>query len=362
MSAPNSSYDPVSVSLLRPGELDRLRAAALEAVAAAADLGALREVRTAHAGDRSPVALANREIGALPPQARADAGRRVGEVRAAISAALAVRLAELEADRDARALVEEAVDVTLPWDRAPRGARHPLRTLAERMADIFVGMGYEVAEGPEVETEWHNFDALNFGRDHPARELQDTLYVAPPGSGLVLRTHTSPVQIRALLARELPVYVICPGRVFRADPLDATHSPVFTQVEGLAVDRGITVAHLKGTLEAFAAAVFGPEQRIRWRPAYFPFTEPSVEIDLMCFSCGGGGCRTCSGVGWIEWGGSGMVHPHVLAAAGVDPATYSGFAFGMGVERTLMFRSGATDLRDMVEGDVRFSLPFGSEA
>ncbi|MGI8698979.1 MAG: phenylalanine--tRNA ligase subunit alpha [Mycobacteriales bacterium] len=362
MSAPNSSYDPVSVTLLTPAELLRLRAAALDAVAAAHDLDALRDVRTAHAGDRSPVALANREIGALPPQARADAGRRVGEVRAAISAALASRRAQLETERDARALVEESVDVTLPWGRAPRGARHPLRTLAERMADIFVAMGYEVAEGPEVETEWHNFDALNFGPDHPARQMQDTLYVAPPGSGLVLRTHTSPVQIRALLDRELPVYVICPGRVFRSDPLDATHSPVFTQAEGLAVDRGITVAHLKGTLEAFAAAIFGPAQRIRWRPSYFPFTEPSVEVDLLCFRCGGSGCRTCSGEGWIEWGGAGMVHPHVLIAAGVDPEAYSGFAFGMGVERTLMFRSGVTDLRDMVEGDIRFSLPFGTEA
>jgi len=362
MSAPNSSYDPVSVSLLTPPELDRVCAAALAAISAAPDLGSLEAVRTAHAGDRSPVALANREIGVLPPQARADAGRRVGEARQAISVALAARRTELETERDARALVEEAVDVSLPWDRSPTGARHPLRTLAERMADIFVAMGYEVAEGPEVETEWHNFDALNFGRDHPARETADTLYVAPPGSGLVLRTHTSPVQIRALLEREPPVYVVCPGRVFRADPLDATHSPVFTQIEGLAVDRGITMAHLKGTLDAFAAAMFGPSQRTRWRPSYFPFTEPSAEVDLVCFNCGGTGCRTCSGEGWIEWGGSGMVHPHVLTAVGIDPATYSGFAFGMGVERALMFRSGVTDMRDMVEGDVRFTLPFGTEA
>ena len=362
MSAPNSSYDPVTVSRLQPAELDRIRAAALAAIAAASDLAALAEARTANAGDRSPIALANREIGALPATARADAGRRVGAVRAAISAALASRRAELEAERDARALVEEAVDVTLPWDRAPRGARHPLRTLAERMSDVFVAMGYEVAEGPEVETEWHNFDALNFGRNHPAREMADTLYVAPPGSGLVLRTHTSPVQLRALLEREPPVYVVCPGRVFRADPLDATHSPVFTQIEGLAVDRGITMAHLKGTLNAFAAAMFGAAQRTRWRPSYFPFTEPSAEVDLACFRCGGAGCRTCSGAGWIEWGGAGMVHPHVLTAAGVDPTTYSGFAFGMGVERTLMFRSGVTDMRDMVEGDVRFTLPFGTDA
>jgi phenylalanyl-tRNA synthetase alpha chain len=230
-------------------------------------------------------------------------------------------------------------------------------------------MGWEVAEGPEVEHEWFNFDALNFGGDHPAREMQDTLFVAPEGSGLVLRTHTSPVQIRALLTRELPVYVICPGRTLRADALDATHSPVFSQVEGLCVDEGITMAHLRGTLAHFATAMFGEGMRTRLRPSYFPFTEPSAELDLQCFEChgasaepGGEPCRVCSSEGWVEWGGCGMVNPAVLRACGVDSERYSGFAFGMGLERTLMFRHGITDIRDFYEGDQRFTLPFGMEA
>jgi phenylalanyl-tRNA synthetase alpha chain len=229
-------------------------------------------------------------------------------------------------------------------------------------------MGYEVAEGPEVEAVWFNFDALNIGPDHPSRTLQDTFFVDPPESGVVLRTHTSPVQIRALLARPLPVYVVCPGRTFRTDELDATHTPVFSQVEGLAVGEGITMAHLKGTLDAFAAAMFGTGITTRLRPDHFPFTEPSAEVDLQCFVCRGGSldpgappCRTCSSEGWIEWGGCGMVNPRVLVASGVDPDRYTGFAFGMGLERTLMFRYGITDMRDMVEGDVRFTLPFGME-
>jgi phenylalanyl-tRNA synthetase alpha chain len=230
-------------------------------------------------------------------------------------------------------------------------------------------MGYEVAEGPEVEHEWFNFDALNFGGDHPARAESDTLFVEPAGSGLVLRTHTSPVQVRSLLWRELPVYVICPGRTYRNDPLDATHTPVFHQVEGLAVDEGITMADLRGTLDAFIAGMFGADVASRWRPSYFPFTEPSAEVDLQCFVCRGAStrpgappCRTCSSEGWVEWGGCGMVNPRVLTACGVDPDRYSGFAFGMGLERTVMFRNGVEDMRDFVEGDVRFTLAFGMEA
>ncbi len=370
MPAPNSAFDPVEVvAALAPAEVARRRDEALAAVAAAADLDALKAVRLAHAGDRSPLALANREIGALPPQAKADAGKRVGAARRAVVEALTTRQVDLEVERDARVLVEEAVDVTLPWDRVPRGARHPLTTIQERIADVFVAMGYEVAEGPEVEHEWFNFDALNFRRDHPARELQDTLFVEPMGSGVVMRTHTSPVQVRALLERDLPVYVVCPGRTFRADALDATHTPVFSQVEGLAVDEGITMGHLKGTLDAFAAAMFGVGVSTRLRPSYFPFTEPSAEVDLRCFVCrgsstepGGAPCRTCSSEGWIEWGGCGMVNPNVLRACGVDPDRYSGFAFGMGLERTLMFRHDIADMRDLVDGDVRFTLAFGMEA
>lgn len=219
-------------------------------------------------------------------------------------------------------------------------------------------MGWEIAEGPELETEWFNFDALNFGVDHPARQMQDTFFVAPTdpdvpadGSGLVLRTHTSPVQARTLLERGVPVYIACPGKVFRTDALDATHTPVFHQVEGLAVDEGLTMAHLKGTLDHFARAMFGPEARTRLRPSFFPFTEPSAEMDLWFPQKKGG-------PGWIEWGGCGMVNPHVLRACGIDPDVYSGYAFGMGIERTLMLRHGIADMRDMVEGDVRFSEQF----
>ncbi|MGE3810524.1 MAG: phenylalanine--tRNA ligase subunit alpha [Candidatus Nanopelagicales bacterium] len=354
MSAPNKSFDPVEVAVLKPEAVDAAVADALAAIAAASDLDALKEVRLAHAGDRSPLALANREIGALPPQAKAEAGKRVGQARGRVREALEARQVELERERDERVLVEEAVDVTLPYDRRPAGARHPLTTLAERIEDVFVAMGWEIAEGPEVEAEWLNFDALNLGPDHPARTMQDTFFVGSEDSGVVLRTHTSPVQIRSMLDRPLPIYVACPGRVYRTDELDATHTPVFHQVEGLVVDEGITMADLKGTLDHFATAMFGPEARTRLRPSYFPFTEPSAELDLW-FPQAKGGPR------WIEWGGCGMVNPRVLRACGIDPDRYSGFAFGMGIERTLMFRHDVTDMRDMVEGDVRFTTQFGTE-
>ncbi|WP_335975478.1 phenylalanine--tRNA ligase subunit alpha [Streptomyces sp. CA2R106] len=372
MSAPNKSYDPVEVEALQPEQIERMRDEALAAIAAAADLDALTHVRTAHAGGGSPLALANREIGALPPQAKAEAGKRVGQARGQVNKALTARQAELEAERDARVLVEEAVDVTLPYGRVPAGARHPLTTLSDRIEDIFVAMGYEVAEGPEVEAEWFNFDALNFPPDHPARDAQDTFFVAGPygseASGMVLRTHTSPVQIRALLARELPVYVIAPGRVYRSDELDATHTPVFAQVELLAVDEGLTMADLKGTLDHMVVALFGEGMTTRLRPNFFPFTEPSAEMDMLCYVCRGASvgnpdrpCRTCSSEGWIELGGCGMVNPKVLVACGVDPQKYSGFAFGFGIERMMMFRHNVEDMRDIVEGDVRFTLPFGME-
>ncbi|BBA96121.1 putative phenylalanyl-tRNA synthetase alpha chain [Actinacidiphila reveromycinica] len=372
MSAPNKSYDPVEVEALQPEQVERMRDEALAAIAAAADLDALTHVRTAHAGGGSPLALANREIGALPPQAKAEAGKRVGQARGQVNKAIAARQAELEAERDARVLVEEAVDVTLPYGRVPSGARHPLTTLSDRIEDIFVAMGYEVAEGPEVEAEWFNFDALNFPPDHPARDAQDTFFVAGPdgseASGMVLRTHTSPVQIRALLARELPVYVIAPGRVYRSDELDATHTPVFAQVELLAVDEGLTMADLKGTLDHMVVSLFGEGMTTRLRPNFFPFTEPSAEMDMLCYVCRGASvgnpdrpCRTCSSEGWIELGGCGMVNPQVLVACGVDPQKYSGFAFGFGIERMMMFRHNVEDMRDIVEGDVRFTLPFGME-
>lgn len=371
MSAPNSSFDPVEVTPLHPDEVDRMRTEALAAIAAARDLGELKDVRLAHAGDRSPLALANREIGALPPTARKEAGQRVGGARREVSEALQKREAELEAERDARVLVEETVDVTLPWRRTPTGGRHPVATIAERMADIFVGMGFEVAEGPELEAEWFNFDALNFVPDHPARAMQDTFYIADDAggeSGRLLRTHTSPVQVRALLERDLPVYVVAPGKTFRTDELDATHTPVFHQLEGLVVDRGITLAHLRGAIDAFVAGMFGAGLATRFRASYFPFTEPSGEVDMQCFVCRGSSvgnpdapCRTCSSEGWIEIGGCGVVNPRVLTAAGVDTEVYSGWAFGLGVERTLMFSQGISDMRDMVEGDVRFTRAYGTE-
>ena len=362
MSAPD--YDPKQVSLLDAPQLDRAQAEGVAAFAAATDLPGLAAARTAHLGDKATVSLARREIGVLPPQAKADAGKRVNAVQAVLTGAHDARRSELEADRDARVLVEERLDVSLLPGLVPTGARHPLTTVQERIADVFVAMGWEVAEGPEVEHEWFNFDALNMPADHPAREMQDSLWLAPEGSQVVLRTQTSPVQIRSLLARGLPCYVVAPGRVFRNDALDATHSPVFGQVEGLCVDEGITMAHLRGTLEAYAAAMFGSSLASRLRPSYFPFTEPSAELDIQCFNCRGSGepCRVCSAEGWIEIGGCGMVNPAVLVACGVDPERYSGFAFGMGLDRTLMFRHGITDIRDLYEGDQRFTMAFGTEA
>jgi len=363
MTYRNDPYDPKQVALLDPAALDDAVAQAEKAFAGAPDLDALAAGRHLHLGDRSPVALARREIGALPPAAKADAGKRVNEARSAVQAAYDARAAVLHAERAQRVLVEEAVDVTLPTDRRPRGARHPLTTLMEYIGDLFIGMGYEVAEGPEVELEWTNFDALNIAPDHPARTMMDTFYIAAAGapgraggagSGLVLRTHTSPVQARTMLARKPPIYIVCPGRVYRTDELDATHTPVFHQVEGLVVDRGITMAHLKGTLEHFVQAMFGSEAKIRLRPSYFPFTEPSAEVDFWF-------PQHRDGPRWVEWGGCGMVNPRVLRACGVDPDVYSGFAFGMGIDRALQFRHGVSDMRDIVEGDARFTRAFGME-
>ncbi len=318
----------------------------------AADLDALARAKTEHLGDKAPIALARQALGTLAKEDRADAGKRVNVARSAAEQAYDDRIVVLRAERDAAALVAERIDVTLPTTRQPIGARHPITILAENVADTFVAMGWELAEGPEVETEQFNFDALNFPPDHPARSEQDTFHIAPEGSRQVLRTHTSPVQIRALLDRELPVYIVSIGRTFRTDELDATHTPVFHQVEGLAVDKGLTMANLRGTLDALARAQFGPEGRTRFRPHFFPFTEPSAEVDVWFPDKKGG-------PGWVEWGGCGMVNPNVLRACGIDPDEYSGFAFGMGLERTLQFRNGIPDMRDMVEGDVRFSLPFG---
>ncbi|MDC4232997.1 phenylalanine--tRNA ligase subunit alpha [Actinomyces sp. B33] len=340
--------------------VDDLVARALVDIENASGLDELKAVRARCLGDGAPLVEANRRIGSLEPTMRGAAGRALGGARSALTEALDARQAVLEAAHEARLLVEEAVDVTVPTRRTPFGARHPLETLMEEVADFFVSMGWEIAEGPEIEHEWFNFDSLNFDIDHPARQMQDTLYVdgtsaggsEPGDSHLVMRTHTSPVQSRAMLSRGVPLYVACPGKVFRSDALDATHTPVFHQVEGLAVDKGLTMAHLKGVLDHFARAMFGPDARTRLRPSFFPFTEPSAEMDLWFPQKKGG-------AGWIEWGGCGMVNPNVLRASGIDPQEYSGFAFGMGIERTLMLRHGISDMHDIVEGDVRFSQQFG---
>ncbi|WP_411733655.1 phenylalanine--tRNA ligase subunit alpha [Paeniglutamicibacter sp.] len=348
------SHAPVVPHPTDEAGIDVAVQAALAAFAAAKNLDELKAARLAHTGEKSPLSLANREIGRLDKSEKAVAGKLMGASRGRVNKALAGRTAVLEAEDAARILVEETVDVTAAPRRRRAGARHPLSTLQDRVSDIFVGMGWEIAEGPEIESEWFNFDALNFAPDHPAREMQDTFFIEPVDSHLLLRTHTSPVQVRSMLERELPIYVLCPGRVYRTDELDATHTPVFHQFEGLAIDKNLTMADLRGTLEHFARQMFGDDASIRLRPNFFPFTEPSAELDIWHPGAKGG-------PRWIEWGGCGMVNPNVLRAAGIDPEEYSGFAFGMGVERTLMFRNEVPDMHDMIEGDIRFSEHFGME-
>jgi phenylalanyl-tRNA synthetase alpha chain len=325
---------------------------ALAAITAASDSAALKRARAEHAAEGSPLARLNAQLRNVPNDRKAEFGKLVGQARARVAQAFAGREAEIAEAETAARLEAERVDITAVPSRARVGARHPLSLLQEEVGDIFVGMGWEVAEGPELEHEWFNFDALNFDVDHPARQMQDTFFVAPEERHLVMRTHTSPVQVRSMLDRELPIYVVCPGRVYRTDEFDATHLPVFSQFEGLVVDKGITMAHLRGTLDHVAQQLFGAEAKTRIRANYFPFTEPSAEFDLWHPTFKGG-------ARWIEWGGCGMVNPNVLRAAGIDPEVYSGFAFGMGFERTLMFRSDVKDMRDMAEGDVRFSEQFG---
>jgi len=342
-----SAENPITNSAV-----DEAIAEAIAAISAAPDLAALKLARATTVGEQSSIAKLNSLVKNLSNEFKAEAGALIGKARGQLNAAFASREADLFAVEEARKLAAEAVDVTASPATSRLGARHPLSLLQDQISDVFIGMGWEIAEGPEVESEWFNFDALNFDADHPARAMQDTFFVEPVESHLVLRTHTSPVQVRSLLERELPVYVLCPGRVFRTDELDATHTPVFHQVEGLAVDKGLTMADLRGTLEHFARIMFGPDAQIRLRPSFFPFTEPSAELDVWHPGAKGG-------ARWVEWGGCGMVNPNVLMAAGIDPEVYSGFAFGMGIERTLMFRNDVRDMHDMVESDVRFSEQFG---
>lgn len=332
---------------LDKAQIEQELAKALSAISQAADLDALKQIKIDFVGDKSPLAKANQVLGSLEATQRAEFGKLIGQARASVNSAFELKSNDLSDKRDLVALQTEKIDVSLPVRRVLKGGLHPLTILTNEIADLFIGIGYNIAEGPELESEWLNFDALNIPADHPARTMQDTFFIEPIEAKLVLRTHTSPVQIRTMLNQKPPIYVICPGKTYRADELDATHTPVFHQVEGLVIDENITMADLKGTLDYFAKSIFGKSVQTRLRPSFFPFTEPSAEVDI--FFNGR----------WIEWGGCGMVNEKVLIACGVDTKKYSGFAFGMGLERTLMVKHGITDMHDIVEGDVRFTQSFG---
>ncbi len=346
-----------------PGEarrtLEEERTRGLEAIAAAGTLEALDEAAVAVLGRRSRLGDVQRSLGGLPEESRRELGRLTNQVFAELREAEAGRRSELEIGADATLLQADAVDVTLPGRRPRPGSLHPLTLVEDRIVEVFTRMGYRVAEGPEIEDEWHNFEALNIPADHPARTLKDSLYVDVPG--LLMRTETSAVQIRTMESQSPPVFVVVPGRVYRREAVDATHLSVFYQVEGLAVDEGLSFADLRGTLEVMARELFGPGVRVRLTPDYFPFVEPGCQAAVSCFVCGGAGCRVC-GNGWLEMGGAGMVHPKVLENCGYDSERYTGFAFGWGVERVAMVRYGVNDMRLLVEGDVRFLQQFEGAA
>jgi phenylalanyl-tRNA synthetase alpha chain len=338
------------------GEIAQLEAEATAALEGAADLAALDECeRVAFRSKKSRFAEMYQKLGSTAPEERRVLGRLLNELRGRLEALADGRRAELAAAARIERLAADRLDLTEVLPRRLAGHLHLVTQAREALEDVFVGMGYEIAEGPEVETGWRNFEALNIPEDHPARSPLDTFYVdfGEPWS-VLLRPHTSPVQIRLLQRGVLPIYAVAPGRTYRKDTPDSTHLPVFHQIEGLVVDRGVTFADLKGTIETFVRAVFGEGTRTRLRPAYFPFTEPSAEFEMSCVICGGDGCRTCSGVGWIELGGCGMVHPAVFEATGVDPEEWTGFAFGFGIDRIAFMRHGIADLRVMIENDVRF--------
>jgi phenylalanyl-tRNA synthetase alpha chain len=328
-------------------EVEALRAAGLAAFAAATDAAALELVRVEHLGRRSPLAEAQKQLGRMSDDERRSVGALLNGLKGDLTSAHEARHAALEAVELAARLEAERLDLTGPARRVRPGRPHLLTQVEQEIVDVFIGMGFSVAEGPEVESGRFNFDLLNIPPDHPARGTMDTIYV-DEAADLVLRTHTSPVQVRTMLTQEPPIAVVCPGRVYRADAVDATHSPVFTQVEGLLVAEGVTMAHLRGTLLAFARALFGEDREVRLRPSFFPFTEPSAEVDV----------SFASASGWLEILGSGMVDPAVLSACGIDPERYTGFAFGIGVERVAMLRHGVADIRDLYDADARFLAAF----
>lgn len=347
--------DPNEARSIADAELER----GLRSFAEADSLDELEAAKTAILGRKSRLSDVQRSIGSVSPDERGELGKRVNEVFADLRSAHDARRTELELATGAEILDADAVDVTLPGRRPRPGSLHPLTLVEQRMVQIFTRMGYRVAEGPEVEDEWHNFEALNIPADHPARTLKDSLYVDV--DALLLRTETSAVQIRTMQSQEPPVYIVAPGRVYRREAHDATHSSVFHQLEGLAVDDGITFADLKGTLHAFAKEMFGSDVRVRMKPDYFPFVEPGCDLAVSCFVCGGTGCSVC-GNGWLELLGAGMVHPKVLENGGYDSERYTGFAFGIGIERVAMLLYGVNDLRLFTEGDVRFLQQFEGAA
>ena len=336
--------------------LSRIKAEALEAIASPeTDDAALEALRIKYLGKKGELTAVLRGMGQLSPEERPIVGQIANEVRAEIEAAITEKKASLaDAALDAK-LIAEKLDVTVPGKKSRVGHRHPLTLVQRDMEDIFIGMGFSIAEGPEVEYDYYNFQALNIPENHPARDTQDTFYITDK---ILLRSQTSPVQARTMEVQKPPIRIISPGRVYRSDAMDATHSPLFHQMEGLVVDKGITMGDLKGMLETFARQEFGEDTRVRFRPHHFPFTEPSAEVDISCFMCGGKGCRLCKGEGWIEILGAGMVHPNVLRNCGIDPEVYSGFAFGMGVERIAMLKYHVDDIRHFYENDVRFIEQF----
>jgi phenylalanyl-tRNA synthetase alpha chain len=350
--------EPAEALRILDEELERGRAL----VEAAAGEDDLARAEVTLFGRKSAWTAVQKSLGSLAPEHRKSVGMRSNEVRSILQAAIDARREAFAAATEEALVEADRVDVTLPGRQRPLGALHPMTITEQEIVDVFLRMGYRVAEGPEVETDWYNFTALNIPPDHPARSMKDSLYVEVEGHpDLLLRTETSAVQIHTMESQPPPVYVVSPGRVYRREAADATHSSVFHQIEGLAVDEGITFADLKGTLEAFARAVFGPEQRVRLVPSYFPFVEPGAQVDISCFTCGGSGCSVCTN-GWIEMLGAGMVHPKVLENVGYDPERYTGFAFGMGLERVTMVRYGIPDIRLFFEGDVRFLAQFTGAA
>ncbi len=336
-------------------QLESIRAAALAAIAEAEDGKAVEELRVKYLGKKGEITAILKQMGSLSAEERPVMGQLANEVRAAIESAIAEAAEKMKAQALEAQLKAETLDITMPAKKKAVGSLHPINRVANDLIDIFQSMGFDVVDGPEVETDYYNFEALNVPADHPARDMQDTFFLNPT---LLLRSQTSATQIRTMENRQPPIKMVCPGRVFRADEVDATHSPVFHQMEGLVVDKGITMCDLKGVLEQFAHEIYGPETKVKFRPSFFPFTEPSVEVDVSCSECGGKGCRVCKGSGWIEILGAGMVHPNVLRGCGIDPEVYSGFAFGVGIDRLAITRYKISDIRLLFENDVRFLEQF----